>query len=431
MIVESLAVVTCLWLSAAEPATRPSSQDVKAQLRQAVLENVPAMKDQRDPWRLAVLLRDHVHHATTIGPEKAPIPLTVEGYQAIAAGRSNQLCYGISVLYHGLMAAFGMESRIVYLASRQTVTRRSGDHTHTAVEVKLGGQWVLQDPTFNVHWELDGRPLGALDLARAFADGKAPTPKMDGCLTAPGRSLGEYYIPYGDLLAYVEISELEVFGPQAGSYRTVKTFPPGPSWRYLTQESNRVPYRSCIWDILWYWDFSRGPASGWSIMPATRIATAKGGATIVKTDGSNSGYQLTSPVLDLPAGTYKVRVAGEILEGGMDMGVSDAGTECWIAQSYYRAGSDQPGGWDMDVGFVLTEERPVQVVMANWSLEGKPSKWDVRSVMLVQVIPHSPAASQPATAPASSPAIPTETEVPASAPAGLPVAGEGKEGSTR
>jgi hypothetical protein len=221
---------------------------VISNLQAAVLEAVPEMRSAKTDWQRAIILRDHVYSGNKVALPKGkpPIPLTVENYKLIVSGRLPQLCTGMALTYIGLLQSFGIPARLVNVASREAVnlikfpepnSKKSID-THSIVEVFLDGRWIIQDPTFNIQWELDGKALNVLELREAFLSKKNPIPVSNDRKIFRGRSVQRYYIPYQDLLAYIDISEFEVLDPQlAGSLRPVATMPPGPSWQTLGPSS--------------------------------------------------------------------------------------------------------------------------------------------------------------------------------------------------
>ncbi|MBD2127296.1 transglutaminase domain-containing protein [Microcoleus sp. ZQ-A2] len=210
------------------------------------------MKQAKTDWERAIILRDHVYSRNKIflPIAEVPVPLTVEKYKAIVSGQSPQICTGMSLAYIGLLQAFDIPARLVSLANNEAVNRTQSPKnsaakipdTHSTVEVFLDKRWVLQDPSFNTQWELDGKPLGALELRQAYLSKKNPISTTNGRPVLPRRSLQEFYIPYQDVLAYVEISEIEILNPKnAGSFKVVATMPPGPTWRHAVQSSPLAP----------------------------------------------------------------------------------------------------------------------------------------------------------------------------------------------
>ncbi len=120
--------------------------------------------------------------------------------QARAGG--GLLCAGMARLYFNALAVNGYRARMVEL-------RRSALDpldTHTLVEVREGGAWHMYDPTFNVAYARDGRPLGAEEVQRAFRDGSYATihPVFFGRVRYPAR-VETYYMSWLPLFANVYV----------------------------------------------------------------------------------------------------------------------------------------------------------------------------------------------------------------------------------
>jgi hypothetical protein len=62
--------------------------------------------------------------------------------------------------------------------------------THTFTEVRLKGRWVIQDPTFDGWWSIDGHAASAADLQAALAKGRTAQVYWHG----PGDGITSYYV---------------------------------------------------------------------------------------------------------------------------------------------------------------------------------------------------------------------------------------------
>ncbi len=385
------------------------TEKIKSDLRAAVLEAVPEMSQAKTDWKRAIILRNHVYSGNKVSlPKgKAAIPLTVENYKAVVSGQSPQLCNGMAIVYIGLLQAFGIPSRQVVVASNKAVSSRlalnssgqlnaksSPPDTHAMVEVFLEGRWILQDPTFNIQWEQDGKSLSTFELRQAFLSGKKPTPVTNGYKLLPKRSTQEYYIPYNELLGYIEISELEVINPKtAGKSRVVATMPAGPTWRYAVQLSPLVSSSSkVIGTVVRDWDFVGGFPKTWEALPAAKVSKNPNAQGIsVTTDASNGHYQIWSSPEELPPGNYQVRVKGAVLDGGMSIGVLDVTGNTFMTTARYWTGQrDRFPNSNMVTKFSLTEKKPVKIILTNWSYEEDSSIWNVERVMIAKEPSTSP-----------------------------------------
>ena len=382
-------------------------QSIHSDLRAAVLQAVPEIKQAKTDWERAILLRDQIYSGNKmflpIAP--VPVPLTVEKYRAIVSGQSPQICTGMSLAYIGLLQAFDIPARLVSLANHEAVNRTQSPKnpaaklpdTHSTVEVFLDNRWVLQDPSFNTQWELDGKPLGVLELRQAYLSKKNPISTTNGRKVLPGRSLQEFYIPYQDVLAYVEISEIEILNPKnAGSFKVLATMPPGPTWRHAVQSSPLAPALNDEKETrVRAWDFRENLPSGWEASPGTKVSNgSKEKGFGVKTDASNSSYQLWSAPENLPPGDYQVRVKGDVLDGGLYIGVLDTTTQQFLSTAYYWSGqrncprnADKDDCFkksDMMAKFSLKETKPIKIILANWSYEMQSSTWNVKNVAIAK-----------------------------------------------
>jgi hypothetical protein len=79
------------------------------------------------------------------------------------------LCAGLARLYAATLVANGQEARVVSL-SRNFPDRSD---SHTTVEVRQDGRWVIFDPTFNLSFIREGVLQGAEEIHRALIDGTA------------------------------------------------------------------------------------------------------------------------------------------------------------------------------------------------------------------------------------------------------------------
>ncbi len=373
-------------------------QSIHSNLRAAVLQAVPEMRQAKTDWERAIILRNHVYskNKVSLPAGELPIPLTIEKYKAVVSGQSPQLCTGMALVYIGLLQAFEIPSRIVNVATSETVNHSqstdslnvTNPKTHSTVEVFLDNRWVLQDPTFNIQWELEDKPLGVLELRQAFRSGKNPIPITNGHKLLPKRSVQEYHTPYQSLLSHVEISTIEVLDPRkAGSFKIVATMPPGPTWRYAVESSPLVSSsKDEIGARVRSWNFIKDLSKGWDTLPEAKVSKSSDEqGVLIKTDAFNGHYQLWSAPENLPPGDYQVRVKGTVLDGGLYIGILDATTERFISTGYYWSGQrDRFANSDMMAKFSLKEKKPIKIILANWSYEMKPSTWNLKNVAIAK-----------------------------------------------
>jgi hypothetical protein len=125
--------------------------------------------------------------------------------------------------------------------------------------------------------------------------------------------------------------------------------------------------------------------SGWAPSRGARLVSGGAGTLVTTTPGS--GIQLQSSEMRLKTAVYRVLVDGRVLSGGLQVGVEPSrGTGCEAA-SYFDASSTTPRRPLLRVYFRSHRERPVKIVLRNWSNGGEPSRWQLHAVQLVAVPP--------------------------------------------
>lgn len=198
-----------------EALTPLPTDSASVALQDAAIAYEPRLARATSDWDRSVLLRNLVYSHTVVAGVSIPVtaPLTVAEFESVMDGDMPEVCGGMSQVYVGLLQAFGLKARILTLiADSSLFPDGTGLDTHVSVEVYLKGQWVIQDPTFNVHWVDWGVPLGIVGLRDAFLYGFQPQPVTDGFPALPGRAPADYYMPYGPLTANVEVAEINMLG---------------------------------------------------------------------------------------------------------------------------------------------------------------------------------------------------------------------------
>ena len=116
----------------------------------------------------ALLLRQVMNRVERVGPD--PKGGATQFLEHAKAGRG-LVCFGMAHLYAAAARGNGLQARIIGLS------RNLGDRydSHTTVEVRQDGRWVIFDPTFNVSFARDGVLLGAEEIQRALLEGTFQT----------------------------------------------------------------------------------------------------------------------------------------------------------------------------------------------------------------------------------------------------------------
>lgn len=134
-------------------------------------ENLQAFAESVDELEMFKLLRQWVNDQF-----KSSIPDPYPPWNAnvilkmIRSGRTGGFCAQYAVLMVQSSLALGRQARYLDIGPR-----KEGASGHVTVEVWSNqfDKWVVMDPFFDVHFERDGKPLGALEVHDALVAGQA------------------------------------------------------------------------------------------------------------------------------------------------------------------------------------------------------------------------------------------------------------------
>lgn len=343
--------------------------------RAFIEKQLPGLKDA-DEYHKAVMLRDFVYKNIKIGSWKYE-SITYQILLGYLTREKPVLCYGASYVYIALLELYGIPARLVSIETYQSfLTAKPGQDrfdTHTTVEAYTNGHWYLQDPTFNIHWDLGRKILSTLELANAFDQGLAPSPNTDGYSLIVGRRLQDYYLTYRQLLEQIIIT---------------RTFP----WSNKSYvEMNPVIHGN----VFYSYDFNQGMSNEWTIsspnsavFPFKQVSIAPRivptSITGVQTCCKPYEYVLnTIHPLFLQSGMYQMVVDGVIESGGMGFGiVNDKGE--WLSNAAYA--KDDYNGWALFVQyFNITIPGEYNFILYNNnSQKGNESKWGISNIRIIQ-----------------------------------------------
>lgn len=124
-----------------------------------------------------------------------------------------------------------------------------------------------------------------------------------------------------------------------------------------------------------------GLPDGWETSSPLRRS---GGAPTLTTTETPWNYEVKSPRMQLPAGTYQVYLRGKVVRGGLDLGVLDAGASTWIEQRTYWHGQRGFANRWMATPFMLSQPTDIQLILSNWVPRRSPSIWQLRELRLVR-----------------------------------------------
>jgi hypothetical protein len=136
-----------------------------------------------------------------------------------------------------------------------------------------------------------------------------------------------------------------------------------------------------VGDTVTKWSFDPVP-SHWTLTPGVSTAPQKGG-TRVATNASGD-IQIRSPVLNLPAGNFRVLIRATVTSGGLYAGVEDLaanGANCRAA-AYFDSSSTAGNRRWLPIDFA-TAGGPVRIVLGNWVAGPQESVWNLREVRVI------------------------------------------------
>lgn len=186
--------------------TNPGSYKDKMAIKTYVEKNIPGIKN----WSVrekVIHLRNFVYQKVKVG-NNGNFHASYRELTDILEGKTPLLCGGISMTYLTLLEAFEIPARYIQTLSKDCYT--SCD-THVLIEVFTDNHWVLEDATFNIEWDYDGRLLSTEELQFYFMLGYIPVDINNNFPMIKGRSIKEYYIAYDKLLTKIQIHNLQIW----------------------------------------------------------------------------------------------------------------------------------------------------------------------------------------------------------------------------
>jgi hypothetical protein len=127
-------------------------------------------------------------------------------------------------------------------------------------------------------------------------------------------------------------------------------------------------------------DFSVGVPVGWTLVakvaPPDRAAN---GLTIMTSGGAHS-YQALSPVQTLRSGRYVAVVEGQVLAGGMNLGVLDHRTGRFLSTSTFVPVLGSRSAQAMLLRFALRRTTPIQIILSDARSTAAPSRWAIKQI---------------------------------------------------
>jgi hypothetical protein len=114
-------------------------------------------------------------------------------------------------------------------------------------------------------------------------------------------------------------------------------------------------------------------------------ASIRGTTLVVHTTASRYSWELVSPILDVNAGRYLLRVKGSIATGGLMLIAVVPGTQIIIAKRLYGPSLPRAGPVSMALPFAVDGAQAIQYVLANSTPTGSPATvWKIEQVALAR-----------------------------------------------
>lgn len=180
-------------------------EDAKHPRVRELLNVIPApIRREKEPWAQVLALRSWLATYWTHDPRPGSYtpwdPQTILDWsqRKWAHGRKGRvvMCVHYGAAMVGFAAALGLKARCVCVTN---YLHTPEGHFMAEVWDPLLHQWVLHDPNYDVHYEIQGRPISTMDMAE-FSHGTGETPRV---AKGPGfpRSPRRVTEPFGRLFA--------------------------------------------------------------------------------------------------------------------------------------------------------------------------------------------------------------------------------------
>jgi len=130
-----------------------------------------------------------------------------------ATSTSGGDCYVRSLDYYRRLGRARIPARVVIVQS----TMLNMYDSHSFVEVRKDGRWVIQDPTFNGGWRIDGRIVGTRELQEALRTGTWRKARWHG----PQKAMYDYYVDPRLLMRHARFRQWDAGGALRETRATV------------------------------------------------------------------------------------------------------------------------------------------------------------------------------------------------------------------
>jgi Dolichyl-phosphate-mannose-protein mannosyltransferase len=129
------------------------------------------------------------------------------------------------------------------------------------------------------------------------------------------------------------------------------------------------------------WRLSPSVPKGWWLPNGMQLVR---GVPQLVTSERPWDYELVSPTKMLAPGSYGLYLRGQVVTGGLDLGVLDVRENRWIAQRmYWQRQRGFERGW-MFTPFRLSTPTEVRFVLSNWVPHAATSRWRLQELRLLR-----------------------------------------------
>ena len=343
------------------------------------IENIyPEITGTQDEQQKVLLLRNLVYSRTRLAAANFNLPVTLQEVKAIFTGKQPVICGGMALLYYTLLDVFGINSRLVYIADEAL------QNNHALVEVFVKGKWVIEDPTYNIHWQLNNKPLNTMELLLAYQKGEKPVADTDGLPLLPDRvTIEQYPVHYKEMLAHILIQDIDVFGQSVAHDYLI--YPDPIPW---TDYSLPAALNNAKGTKIKHWNFPIDLEKDWKIVNdnlAVQNLKSHEKYILLTTDHSLSAYQIRSNAFSLVPGVYQLVIDGRVIKGGISAGILNQSLDKFVAtkQFIFTQFSDSNDKKLMMIPFEIKTEGEYSIVLSNYSLSVWQSQWEIKSISIL------------------------------------------------
>jgi Transglutaminase-like superfamily len=161
----------CCQAATADQPTLLSEAEMQA-VRSMSIEVEPRLKDEKNPSRIALLLRNAMHWRIPFLRDTKKLQTynwmdIGETYRkSLFDSQYGHACGGRAIQYLAALRAFGIPARKVGFLTEVENARNPVD-AHATVEVLIDGKWIAMDPHFNFSLaDENGELIGWVDAAK-------------------------------------------------------------------------------------------------------------------------------------------------------------------------------------------------------------------------------------------------------------------------